>query len=140
MNGQTIINAGAGLSGAFLTFAFGGWSEAMTFLLVLFVVDIVSGVNASIREGRGLSSAVASIGAAKKGLMLLVIIIAHRADILLGLDSVIAAGATFFYIANELLSVIENYGRAGLPIPDRLKQLVTVLRDRAGDTLDDNVK
>jgi toxin secretion/phage lysis holin len=131
VNGQTILNVGAGLLGAFITFAFGGWSEALTFLLVLFAVDIASGVYASIREGSGLSSAVASVGAAKKGLMLLVILVAHRADVLLGIEYVMA-GAVYFYIANELLSVTENYGRAGLPLPDVIKRLVTVLREKGG--------
>ncbi|MCQ4363025.1 phage holin family protein [Mycobacterium gordonae] len=133
MNGQTIINASAGLFGAFLTFAFGGWTEALTFLAVLFVADIASGVYASVREGRGISSAVASIGGAKKGLMLLVILIAHRADVLLGSDALIMTGAVYFYISNELLSITENYGRSGLPLPDEIKRLVTVLRDKGGD-------
>ena len=131
MNGQHIVNAGAGLFGAFITFAFGYWSEALTFLFVLIVADVISGVSASIREGSGLNSAVASIGFAKKGLMVLVIIIAHRADVLLGTNYVMG-GAVYFYIANELLSITENYGRAGLPLPDTLRRLVTVLRERGG--------
>jgi len=131
MNGQHIVNAGAGLLGAFITFAFGRWSEALTFLLVLFAADIVSGIYASIREGRGLNSAVGTFGFAKKGLMLLVIIIAHRADVLLGTNYVMG-GAIYFYIANEALSITENYGRAGLPLPDVIKRLVTVLREKGG--------
>jgi len=129
MNGQHIVNTGAGIFGAFITFAFGHWTEALTFLLVLVVADVISGVTASIREGVGINSAVASVGFAKKGLMLLVIIIAHRADVLLGTNYVMG-GAAYFYIANELLSITENYGRAGLPLPDTLKRVITVLRER----------
>ncbi|WP_391571927.1 holin family protein [Cohnella sp.] len=129
MNGQHIVNTGAGIFGAFITFAFGHWTESLTFLLVLFVADIISGVYASIREGRGLNSAVGTFGFAKKGLMVLVIIIAHRADVLLGTNYVMG-GAIYFYIANELLSITENYGRAGLPLPDGLRRVITVLRER----------
>ncbi|GIQ63731.1 hypothetical protein PACILC2_22990 [Paenibacillus cisolokensis] len=57
----------AGIVGAFATFAFGHWTEALTFLLFAIGVDVVTGVYASIKEGRGLSSAVGSAGLAKKG-------------------------------------------------------------------------
>jgi toxin secretion/phage lysis holin len=63
---------------------------------------------------------------------LLVIIITHRLDVLMGSD-IVMGGAIFFYLANELLSITENYGRLGLPLPERLKQMVQVLRARAGD-------
>jgi phage-related holin len=62
-------------------------------------------------------------------------LIAHRLDLLLGVE-VVMGGAVYFYIANELLSIIENYGRIGLPLPDRLKRIVQVLRDRAGENED----
>jgi hypothetical protein len=52
--------------------------------------------------------------------------------ILLGVDAVMG-GAIYFYLANELLSVIENCGRMGLPLPPKLIRIVKVLRDRAGE-------
>ncbi|MCD9024301.1 phage holin family protein [Cohnella silvisoli] len=131
MNGQSIINVSAGLLGAFITFAFGHWTEAMTFLLVVIAADIVSGISASIAEGTGVKSSIGRRGFANKGLMILVILVAHRADVLLGID-VVMGSAIYFYVANELLSVIENYGRAGLPLPDVVKRLVTVLREKGG--------
>lgn len=132
MNGQTIINGGAGLLGAFIAFAFGGWSEALTFLLVAIGADIISGMYASIKEGRGLNSAVGSVGLAKKGLMLLVILIAHRLDVLLELDNIVMTAAVYFYIANELISITENYGRIGLPMPDKLRDVIAVLKSKGG--------
>lgn len=132
MNGQTLINGGAGVVGAFIAFAFGGWSEALTFLLIGIGADIITGIYASIKVGRGLNSAVGSVGLAKKGLMLLVILVAHRIDVLLELDSVVMTASVYFYIANELVSLAENLGRGGLPLPDRLRDIIEVLKRKGG--------
>lgn len=132
MNGQSIINGGAGVAGAFIAFAFGGWHESLTFLLVAIGVDIASGMYASVKEGRGLNSAVGSVGLAKKGLMLLVILLAHRLDVLLELDAVVMTASVYFYIANELISITENYGRIGLPMPEKLRDIITVLKAKGG--------
>jgi toxin secretion/phage lysis holin len=118
--------------GAVITFSFGLWTETLTFLLLLMAIDYFTGVIAAIRDGSGLNSNIGFWGLFKKGLILLVLLIAHRLDILLGVD-IVMGGALYFYIANELLSIIENYGRIGLPLPERLKRMVEVLRDRAGE-------
>jgi toxin secretion/phage lysis holin len=118
--------------GSLLSFSFGIWSESLTFLLIVMAIDYFTGVVAAVKDGSGLNSNTGFWGLIKKGLILLVMMIAHRLDILLGVD-VVMGGAVYFYIANELLSIIENYGRMGLPLPPRLKKLVQVLRDRAGD-------
>lgn len=117
--------------GAIVGFTFGHWTESLSFLLVIMVVDYVSGTLASLRDGKGLSSNVGFWGLAKKGLMLLIVIVAHRIDKVLGAD-VAMSGAVYFYIVNELLSVIENYGRLGLPLPDKLRSAIQILRNRAG--------
>jgi len=129
INGVTgTIASGIGAAAAF---AVGRWSEALTFLLIAVVIDIVTGVSASLKEGRGLSSAVASAGFAKKGAMFLVIILAHRLDVLLELDAVVIGAATYFYIANELVSIAENYGRIGLPLPDKVRDIIDVLKRKS---------
>lgn len=125
------------LLGAAVTFSLGIWNESLTFLLVLMAVDYITGVAAALKEGSGLNSNIGFWGLFKKGLILLVMMITHRLDVLLGAD-LIMGGAVFFYIANELLSIIENYGRLGLPLPDSLKRIVQVLRDRAGEPKDSN--
>ncbi|XID95526.1 holin family protein [Paenibacillaceae bacterium WGS1546] len=122
--------------GAVVTFSFGVWNEALTFLLVLMAVDYFTGVAAALKEGSGLNSNIGFWGLFKKGLILLVMMITHRLDVMLGAD-LIMGSAVFFYIANELLSIIENYGRLGLPLPERLKNIVTVLRNRAGEKEND---
>ncbi|OBR67370.1 holin [Paenibacillus oryzae] len=119
-----------GVLGSLVTFAFGHWTESLTLLLVTMGVDYITGVSASLKEGRGLNSAFGSWGLAKKGLTLLVVLLAHRIDILLETDNVTMAAAVYFYIANELISVTENYGRMGFPLPERVKKMIEVLKNK----------
>lgn len=132
MDKQVLVNTGAGFIGAIVSYAYGGWSEALSFLLLVIAIDIVTGMYASIKEGHGLSSTIGSSGLAKKGLMLLVILLAHRMDVLME-TNVVMTGAVYFYIANELVSIVENYGRIGLPLPERVKSIIAILKGRADD-------
>lgn len=119
-----------GILGAIITFAFGSWVESLTVLLVAMGMDYVSGVAASIKEGKGLSSSLGAWGLARKGLMLLVILLAHRVDILLETNNITMGAAIYFYIANELISITENYGRIGLPLPEKIRKLIAVLKEK----------
>lgn len=116
--------------GSAVTFAFGTWSESLTFLLVAMAIDYITGITAAIYDGSGLDSKVGFWGLMRKGLILLVVLLSHRIDLVLGADLVMG-GAIMFYIVNELLSIIENYGRLGLPLPPQLKQIVRTLRNRS---------
>lgn len=118
-----------GSAGAVITYFFGGWNDLLSLFLFVIVIDYVSGIFASIIEGKGLSSEVGFKGLLKKFAMIAVIALAHRADVALDMD-MLMYGAVFFYLANELLSITENYGRMGLPMPDKVKSLIQVLRDR----------
>ncbi|MFF2887859.1 holin family protein [Paenibacillus sp. NPDC057967] len=133
-----ITGAVASAAGAVIGFAFGHWTEALTFLLIAIAADIITGTYASVKEGRGLNSAVGSVGLAKKGLMFLVILLAHRMDVLLDMQAVTMSTVVYFYIANEMVSFVENIGRAGLPLPGAIKKLIEVLKDKGG--VEDNKK
>lgn len=119
-----------GLMGSILTFAFGSWQESLTLLVVAMGIDYVSGVAAAIKEGKGLNSVIGSWGLTRKGLSLLVILLAHRIDILLETNNVTMGAAIYFYLANELISITENYGRLGFPLPDQLRKIIAVLKDK----------
>jgi toxin secretion/phage lysis holin len=116
------------LIGSVIGFAFGAWNQSLTLLLVCMGVDYISGMAASLREGRGLNSLVGFWGLVRKGLMLLVILVAHRIDELMGGGSAVKMAAIFFYTVNELLSIAENYGRIGLPLPEKVKAFIEILR------------
>lgn len=115
--------------GSIITFSFGVWQESLTLLTVLMGIDYITGVIAAVKTGQGLSSTVGFWGLGKKGLMLLVILLAHRIDVLLG-GNLVMGGAVSFYLVNELLSVVENCGQLGLPLPGGIRRIVQILRNR----------
>jgi toxin secretion/phage lysis holin len=129
---QHLFNLGTSLLGTATAFAFGRWGDLLSFFLLAIAVDYVSGIAASLKEGNGLSSEVGFWGLLKKFLMIVVVFVAHRMDLLLGSD-VLMVGAIYFYLANELISVTENYGRLGLPLPDQVKRVIAVLKDRGAE-------
>lgn len=126
---QTLVNTMSGIIGAIVTFAFGEWSQLLTFLLLAILIDYITGLSASIRAGNGLSSAIGFQGIARKVFMLFMIMIAHQLDLLLGME-MIKAGAIYFYLANELISITENYGRLGLPMPQKIKDIIQILKNK----------
>ncbi|MBA2943391.1 phage holin family protein [Paenibacillus sp. CGMCC 1.16610] len=115
---------------ACVTYAFGGVSELLGLFLMTIAVDYVTGIAASMKEQRGLNSQVGFWGLTRKGMMLLVIMLAHRMDLLLD-TNIMMTGAIYFYLANEFISITENYGRLGLPLPSFLKQMIQVLRNKS---------
>ncbi|MBE5818846.1 MAG: phage holin family protein [Clostridiales bacterium] len=96
---------------------FGGWDIILSILATVIVCDYVSGVFLAIKTGT-LNSAVGRSGIMKKAATLLVVVIAHQVDIALGNDENIVRNITaLFYISNELLSILENAGNIGVPLP-----------------------
>ncbi|MWV43836.1 holin [Paenibacillus sp. HJL G12] len=133
------VNSISALAGSFLTLALGGWDQLLWIFLFTIVIDYVTGVLASIKEGTGLKSDIGFWGLTRKALMLVVIVLAHQMDLLLsGGTDVIKTGAIFFYMSNELISITENYGRLGLPMPGKLRRVIAVLQDK--DKQDDKPK
>jgi toxin secretion/phage lysis holin len=120
----------AAVVGTTFTYAFGVWPQSLTVLLVAMGVDYLTGIAAAMKEKKGLNSHIGSWGLTRKGLTLLIVLLAHQIDLLLHLDGVTMSGAIYFYLANELVSITENYGRIGLPLPDSLKQMIEVLKDK----------
>ncbi|MCY7485826.1 holin family protein [Paenibacillus alvei] len=125
---QTAVNASAGFIGSIITYAFGGWNELLIFLLIAIGIDYGTGITAAIKEGN-LNSEVGWWGLMKKILMVVAVFFAHRADIALELN-VLMNGALYAFIANESISIIENYGRLGLPLPKQFKDMIAVLKNR----------
>lgn len=118
--------------GAATTFLFGGWSVLLNVLLTFVIIDFLSGIVASGIEGN-LKSKVGSIGIARKIYIFIMIAIAHLVDTSLGDQHFLRDASIFFYLANELLSIIENAGRIGLPVPELIKRAVEVLK-RKGES------
>lgn len=117
--------------GSCASYMWGGWSALMDVLFVLIIVDYISGVIASATEGK-LSSKVGMIGIAKKVFIFLLVTVAHKIDVALGNGHMFRDGVIYFYIVNELLSITENGGRMGLPIPPILRKAIEVIQSKGG--------
>lgn len=128
---QVIVNVSSGVLGAIITFAVGGWSELLGFFLLAMVLDYATGIVADIKDGNGLSSKVGFVGLLKKGVMLGIVTLAYHMDKTMG-TTVIRDGAIYFYLANELISITENCGQLGVPMPDKVKSIIEVLKDKGG--------
>lgn len=115
--------------GAISTYTFGRLSELLGLFLMVILVEYITGIAVSMKEQQWRISQVAFWRLARKGLMLLIIILAHRLDILMDIN-LMMTGTIYFYLANELVSITENYGRLGLPLPLFVKQLIQVLRSK----------
>lgn len=127
MDWSMIYKWGAAAGGAALSFLFGGWSMLLGVLLAFVVADYMTGIVAAYFE-RSLSSNVGLKGIAKKICIFGIVTVGHLVDMVLGLGQVMMQAAIFFYLANELLSMIENVGRIGIPIPPGFSQAVEVLK------------
>ena len=113
-----------------LSFLFGDMEGLMVALVALIILDYISGVIAAAVEKR-LSSEVGAKGIAKKIFMLLIVALANIVDInVIGDDHVLKTVTVVFYICNECISLIENAGRIGVPVPKKLLDVLEQLRDK----------
>ncbi|WP_445322328.1 phage holin family protein [Paenibacillus sp. IHBB 10380] len=126
-----MLNGVTGVAGALLAFTFGEWNQLLNVFLVIIIIDYLTGVLASLKEGRGLDSKTGFWGLARKALMFVVILLGHQIDLLLGTDvEMVKSGAIYFYMTNELISITENYGRLGLPLPDKITRVINILKNK----------
>lgn len=125
-----------GLLGSFISRLFGGWTEDMVTLVIFMAVDflmglIVAGVfhNSDKSQSGALNSRAGWMGLCKKGMILIFVLVAHRMDVLLEV-SYIKTTVIVGFIANEAISIIENAGLMGIPLPEIIKKAVDILKDR----------
>ena len=113
-----------------LSFLFGDMEGLMVALIALIILDYISGVIAAAVEKR-LSSEVGAKGIAKKIFMLLIVALANIVEInVVGDGHVLKTVTVVFYICNECISLIENAGRIGVPVPKKLLDVLEQLRDK----------
>jgi toxin secretion/phage lysis holin len=126
---KILYQGGSTAFGAVVGYLYGGWSTLMGVLLAMVVIDYVTGMMAAFVEGK-LKSEVGFKRIPKKIMIFVLVAVAHLVDSAAGTNDIFRDATIFFYLANELLSVIENAGRIGLPIPEQLKQAVEVLKNK----------
>ena len=124
---QLIFSAVGGWLGYFL----GGCDGLLYALIAFVVIDYITGVMCAIIN-RQLSSAVGFKGIFRKVLIFLLVGIANIIDVqVIGTGAVLRTAVIFFYISNEGVSLLENAGHLGLPIPEKIKTVLEQLHDRA---------
>ena len=124
---QMVFAAVGGWLGWFL----GGCDGLLYALLAFVVIDYITGVMCAVVDKK-LSSAVGFKGICRKVLIFLLVGIANVLDVqVIGNGSVLRTAVIFFYIANEGLSLTENAAHLGLPIPEKLKEVLEQLHDRS---------
>lgn len=137
MNGlKTMICTGIGIVGSTVAAAFGGWDAAMITLISMMVIDYLTGVlvagvfhNSPKTENGTLESKAGWKGLCRKGMTLLIVLVAARLDIILG-TGFIRDAVIIGYIANETISIIENAGLMGVPIPAAIEKAIEVLQSK----------
>jgi len=147
---ENVLRVGAAAVG-FIAGLYGGWSEAMTVLVVMMVVDYVLGCACALMgkspktETGHFWSKVAAVGILKKGVIMLVVLVAIQLDKAISLGGGTAptgvmfqSAATFFYIANEGMSILENAALIGVPVPKRIKKMLEVMREENDDDGNDD--
>lgn len=125
------IQTGIAAIGGVCAFFWGGLDNLFIALLVFAAVDYATGVLAAIIKKR-LNSQIGFKGIAKKVFMFLIVGIANIVDVrLIQTGSGVRTATILFYIANEGVSLLENAARCGLPIPKRLKDILTQLHEKS---------
>lgn len=130
------IYAFLGAVGSCIAGALGGWSSALATLLIFIIIDYVTGIlvatiftNSPKTENGGVSSKVGFAGIAKKIMIFLIVWVGYRLDLALGVDYIKNA-VVIAYIVNELISITENAGLMGVPLPSVITKALELLKEK----------
>ena len=120
--------------GGWLGYFLGGMDGLMIALIVFMVLDYITGLMCAVIDKK-LSSAVGFKGICRKVLIFLLVGIANIVDVqVIGTGSVLRTAVIFFYLSNEGVSLLENAAHLGLPVPEKMKDILAQLHDRAENT------
>lgn len=137
---KTGICSVVGAVGAAVAHFFGGWSSGLTTLLIFMAVDYISGLmvagvfhKSPKTDSGALESRVGWKGLCRKCMTFVFVLVAYRLDLILNTnyirDAVIIA-----FIANELISIVENAGLIGLPLPEVIKRAIDILQSKVQES------
>lgn len=128
----TKIQMGMTILGGWLGYFLGGMDGLLVALVVFMALDYVTGLMCAVAEKK-LSSAVGFRGICKKVLILMLVGLANIVDLhVVGTGSALRGAVICFYLSNEGLSLLENAAHIGLPVPDKLKDVLAQLHRREG--------
>ena len=133
-----------GAIGSWITYLFGGWSDGMATLVTLMIIDYITGVcvaavfkKSTKTKGGRLNSNIGYKGLVKKFVILMIVAAMHRVDLLLSFDYSFMDLAIIGFVLNELISITENAGLMGIPLPAIITKAIEVLNQRANGGTED---
>lgn len=133
---KNLVCTSIGMVGAAVSTMLGGWSEALTTLLICMVIDYITGLvvagvfhNSPKTATGALESNAGLKGLFRKAAMLLFVLIGHRLDVAVG-TTYIRDAVCIAFIANEVISLVENAGLMGVPIPEVITNAIDVLKQK----------
>ena len=126
---KNLINFITGTLATTLVYCLGGWDIAIQSLLVFIVIDYATGICKAIYNKK-LNSSVGAKGIIKKVGYLLIVAISVILDKIAGNTGAIRTLVIYFFVANEGLSIIENWGGMGLPLPKKLTETLEQLKQK----------
>ena len=136
---KNILSTYIGILGSIIASLLGGWDMALQTLIIFMTIDYVTGLmvagifNKSTKTKHGALESVAGWkGLCRKGVALLIVLIACRLDLLTGAN-LIRDAVVIGYCTNEAISIIENAGLMGVPIPTRLRKAIEALKSKEDD-------
>ena len=136
---KNILSTYIGILGSIIASLLGGWYMALQTLIIFMTIDYVTGLmvagifNKSTKTKHGALESVAGWkGLCRKGVALLIVLIACRLDLLTGAN-LIRDAVVIAYCSNEAISIIENAGLMGVPIPTRLTKAIEALKSKEDD-------
>ena len=125
-----------GVAGAVISHLFGGWDTAMITLLLFMGMDyfcglVVAGIfkNSPKTKTGALESRAGWKGLCRKGMTLLIVLVAYRLDLVMG-TTVVKDGVVIAFLVNEVISIIENAGFMGVPIPAVITNAIDMLNKK----------
>lgn len=133
MKSITVFKSCSAVAGAFFGAVFGVMDGFLYTLIVFTAIDYITGVLSAV-SNKKLSSEIGFKGIAKKITIFLMVAVANIIDIhLLKIGSILRTSAIFFYISNEGISILENAAVIGLPVPDKIKEILEQIKTNGDD-------
>ena len=136
---KNAICTGIGVVGSLVASLFGGWSASLTTLVIFMMIDYASGLivagvfhKSPKTETGALESRAGFKGLIRKFMILLFVLIGYRLDVAVG-TAYIKDAVCIAFMANELISIVENAGLMGLPVPTVISNAIDILKKK-GET------
>ena len=114
----------------FRKFVYSGDMNLITILFILMIIDIITGIGKAVKN-KNLWSRKSLLGFARKIFVFLIITVANLLDLFMNLNGALVLATVTFYILNEVLSITENAGQLGIPLPDKLLEVISVVNKKS---------